>query len=148
MQEVRRLEEEYARFRQTQPTTLTRHEVDQIRELARDLPALWDAPTTTPADRQQVIRFLVEQVEVQVEGVTDRVQVAITWAGGQHTRHELTRPVGRYEQTAEFDRLLARIREFARWGSRSPVSPSGSTPRDIDHSNRRISSTATWSGVF
>ena len=47
LQEVRRLEEEYARFRQTQPTTLTSHEVEQIRELARDLPALWDAPTTT-----------------------------------------------------------------------------------------------------
>ena len=68
LQEVRRLEEEYARFRQTQPTTLTRQEVDQIRELARDLPALWDAPTTTPADRQQVIRFLVERVEVQSRG--------------------------------------------------------------------------------
>ncbi len=39
LQEVRRLEEEYARFRQTQPTTLTSHEVEQIRQLARDLPA-------------------------------------------------------------------------------------------------------------
>ena len=112
LQEVRRLEEEYARFRQTQPTTLTRHEVDQIRELARDLPALWDAPTTTPADRQQIIRFLVERVEVAVEGVSDRVRVIITWAGGQQTRHELIRPVGRYEQTADFDRLMARIREL------------------------------------
>src|SRR6266568_2328242 len=94
LQEVRRLEEEYARFRQTQPISLTRHEVDQIRDLARDLPALWDAPTTTPVDRQQVIRFLVERVEVEIEGVSDRVQVTITWAGGQDSRHELIRPVG------------------------------------------------------
>ena len=94
LQEVRRLEEEYARFRQTQPTTLTRHEVDQIRELARDLPALWDAPTTTPADRQQVIRFLVERVEVRDRRASDRVRVTITWAGGQQTRHVLIRPVG------------------------------------------------------
>ena len=110
LQEVRRLEEEYARFRQTQPTALTRHEVDQIRELARDLPALWDAPTTTPADRQQVIRFLVERVEVEIEGVTERVRVTITWAGGQQTHHEVIRPVRRYDQTADFDRLMARIR--------------------------------------
>jgi hypothetical protein len=112
LQEVRRLEEEYARFRQTQPTTLTSHELDQIREAARDLPALWDAPTTTPADRQQVIRFLVERVEVEIEGVSDRVRVTITWAGGQHTHHELIRPVGRYKQTADFDRVMARIREL------------------------------------
>ena len=42
--------------------------MEQIRELARDLPTLWDAPTTTTADRQQVIRFLVERVEVENEG--------------------------------------------------------------------------------
>jgi DNA invertase Pin-like site-specific DNA recombinase len=119
LQEVRRLEEEYARFRQTQPISLTRHEVDQIRDLARDLPALWDAPTTTPVDRQQVIRFLVERVEVEIEGVSDRVQVTITWAGGQDTRHELIRPVGRYDQTADFDRLMARIGELSATGQTS-----------------------------
>ena len=112
LQEVRRLEEEYARFRQTQPTTLASHEVEQIRELARDLPTLWDAPTTTMADRQQIIRFLVERVVVEIEGVSDRAGVTVTWAGGQQTCHVLIRPVGRYEQTADFDRVMARIREL------------------------------------
>ena len=65
-----------------------------------------------PADRQQVIRFLVERVEVEIEGISDRVRVTITWAGGQQTRHEVIRPVGRYEQTADFDRLMARIGEL------------------------------------
>ena len=116
LQDVRRLEEEYARFRQTEPVALTRGEVDQIRELARDLPALWDAPTSTPVDRQRIIRFLVERVEVAVEGVSNRVQATITWAGGQRTEHELTRPIGRYEQTVEFDQLMARIRELRTQG--------------------------------
>jgi hypothetical protein len=119
LQEVRRLEEEYARFRQAQPTTLTRCEVDQIRELARDLPALWHAPTTMPGDRQQVIRFLVERVEVAVEGDSDRVRVTITWVGGQSTSHELTRPVQRYEQTTDFGRLMARIMELRAAGQTS-----------------------------
>ena len=39
-------------------------------------------PTTTPVDRQPIIRFLVERVEVAVEGVSDRVRAKITWAGG------------------------------------------------------------------
>jgi hypothetical protein len=116
LQEVRRLEEEYGRFRQTQPTALTHRELDPIRGLARDLPALWSAPTTTPSDRQQIIRFLVERVEVSVEGVTDRVGVMITWAGGQQTRHEVIRPVGRYDQTTDFARLLARVRELLTTG--------------------------------
>ena len=112
LQEVRRLEEEYARFRQTQPIRLTRGEVDQIRKLAQDLPALWDAATTQPPDRQRIIRFLVERVEATVEGVTDRVRVTITWAGGQQTNHEVIRPVGRYNQAADFDRLMARVRQL------------------------------------
>ena len=112
LQELRGLEEEYARFRQTQPTALTHRELDQIRGLADDLPALWHAPTTTPSDRQQIIRFLVERVEVSVEGVTERVGVTITWAGGQQTRHEVSRPIRRYDQTADFDRLMARVRDL------------------------------------
>jgi hypothetical protein len=66
LQEVRRLEEDYARFRRQQPATLTEREVDQIRALAQDLPALWQAPTTTAADRQHIIRFLVERVAVDM----------------------------------------------------------------------------------
>jgi hypothetical protein len=77
------------------------------------------APTTTPGDLQQVIRFLVERVEVQVEGVSDRVRVTINWAGGQQTRHEVTRPVGRYEQTTDFGRLMARIMELRAAGQTS-----------------------------
>src|SRR5262249_4750341 len=121
LQEVRRLEEEYARFRQTQPIRLTYAEVDQIRQLARDLPALWDAATTQPADRQRIIRFLVERVEATVEGVTDRVRVTITWVGGSQTNHEVIRPVGRYEQAADFDRWLAGARHLGAEGLSSAV---------------------------
>ena len=116
LHEVRRLEEEYARFRQVQPTTLTGREVEQIRGLARDLPGLWSASTTTAADRQQIIRYLVERVEVAVEGVSDRVHVTVTWVGGQQAHHDVVRPVRRYEQTADFDRLLARARELRTQG--------------------------------
>jgi hypothetical protein len=112
LQEVRRLEEEYARFRQDQPIALARREVDQIRELARDLPALWAATTTTAADRQRIIRFLIERVEVMVEETTDQVRVSLTWAGGQCTSHTVSRPVLRYEQTRDFPRLKARIGEL------------------------------------
>ena len=69
--------------------------MDEILRLARDLPALWHAPTTTPADRERIIRLLVERVEVAVEGVSDRVRVIITWAGGQRDPPRDNAPVGR-----------------------------------------------------
>jgi hypothetical protein len=88
LQEQRRLEGEHARFQRAQPASLTEDERAQIRALAQDLPALWEAPTTTSMDRQRIIRFLVERVVVAVEGRSDRVTVRIEWVGGTTTTHE------------------------------------------------------------
>ena len=50
------LEEEYHRFLQQKPRLLSEAEREAIRRLATDVPALWAAPTTTDADRKEIIR--------------------------------------------------------------------------------------------
>jgi DNA invertase Pin-like site-specific DNA recombinase len=117
LQEQRRLEEEYARFGRQQPEGLSAVERAQIRALAQDLPALWQAPTTTAADRQRLVRLLVDEVLVTVRGASERVEVTIHWAGGFQTAHEVVRPVQRYQQMADYGKLLNRIDELreARW---------------------------------
>jgi len=80
-----RLREDYDRFSRTRPRPLTGAQQQAIAALAGDLPGLWAAPTTTDADRKQIIRALVEQVTITVVGRSERVAVAITWAGGQTT---------------------------------------------------------------
>ncbi len=112
MEEQRHLEEEYARFRRTQPVALTTKDHEQIRALAQDLPALWYASTTTTAERQRIIRFLVERVAVAIEGMSNRVTIDVQWVGGGTSQHDLLRPVQRYEQMADFDRLIERIRQL------------------------------------
>ena len=116
LKEQRRLEEEYARFGRDQPRGLSAGEREQIRALARDLPALWHAPTTTAADRQRIVRLLVEEVVVTVRGESERVDVTIHWAGGFSSGHELVRPVQRYQQMADYERLLNRIDELREAG--------------------------------
>lgn len=107
-----RLTEEYDRFCRSQPATLSATEQQHIRALARDIPQLWHADTTTSAERQRLVRFLIEQVEVGVRGETDQVEVAIRWAGGFVSRHALARAVQRYEQLADYARLRERIAEL------------------------------------
>ncbi len=102
-------EAEYDRFRRSQPAALTDGERAEILALATDLPAVWTAPTTTPADRQRVIRCLVERVTATVDRDTDRVSVAVSWAGGFESAGDLRRPVARYDQLADLPDLLARI---------------------------------------
>jgi len=112
LKDQRRLEEEYARFCHSQPQGLSAAEREQIRSLAQDVPALWQAPTTTPADRQRIVRLLVEEVVATVQGDSERVEVLLRWAGGQTSRHEIVRPVRRYGQMADHARLLNRIDEL------------------------------------
>lgn len=116
LQHLQSLEQEYARHRGTSFTTLTEQHKSEIRSLAGNLPALWRAASTTNADRQRIVRLLVERVEVNVQGTTEQVDVSLRWSGGFTSQHELTRPVRHYNQTADFARLKARLVELKRAG--------------------------------
>ena len=67
-------------------------EREQIRSLSRDLPLLWYLPATTPADRQRIVRLLIDEVVVTVRGQSEWVDVTIHWAGGFTSGHELAPP--------------------------------------------------------
>lgn len=116
---VRDVEEQYGRFQRERPAELTAADRDMIMSLASDIPALWRAPTTTPSDRRVVVRHLIERVEVAVQGETEWADVAIHWAGGFISRHEIRRPVRRLEQLRDFSALMARVLELHRAGKAS-----------------------------
>jgi DNA invertase Pin-like site-specific DNA recombinase len=56
---------------------LSPQERQRILDLAEDLPALWHAPTTTPAERKQLLRLLVKDVTLTKEATT--IRVALRW---------------------------------------------------------------------
>jgi Recombinase zinc beta ribbon domain/Recombinase len=80
--ETARLEADYQRFTEQQPKALTAAERAAIQSLAGDLPRVWDAPSTTQADRKELLRILIEDITATVRGDSEVVDVTITWAGG------------------------------------------------------------------
>jgi hypothetical protein len=111
--ERERLGEEYDRFAASRPRILTPAERDQIRALATDIPAIWHAPTTTGADRKQLIRHLVEQVRVEVPGTSEKVNTQVVWAGGHTTTAQISRPVACLTQLSYYPQLAGRARDLA-----------------------------------
>ena len=109
LREQQSFERDYHRFLAEQPVKLTASERTLIQQLAQDVPALWQAEQTTPSDRQEIVRCLLDHVQVGVQGESERVDVVLCWAGGFETRHKLVRPVGRYEQLSYYEELLTRI---------------------------------------
>jgi hypothetical protein len=105
-----RVEEDYARFAREQPRRLTADERAAIRRLASDVPALWSAPTTANADRKEVVRLLVDRVVVDAVGATERVRVAVEWAGGGRSADEIVRPIARLADLSYYAELCERVR--------------------------------------
>jgi DNA invertase Pin-like site-specific DNA recombinase len=114
--EAGRLEADYQRFTEQQPKTLTPAERAAIQALAGDLPRVWGAPSTTQADRKELLRILIEDITASVAGDSELVDVTITWAGGHQTTGQAVRPVARLDQLSYYPALLARVTELAAAG--------------------------------
>jgi DNA invertase Pin-like site-specific DNA recombinase len=112
LQVQRELEEEYARWERSTPRQLTAEERSRIEQLAQDIPALWNAAGTSEADRKTIVRHLIDQVVVTVEGRTELVQATIHWAGGYQSQHEFRRTVASYQQLTDFAQLLERVAQL------------------------------------
>jgi DNA invertase Pin-like site-specific DNA recombinase/uncharacterized protein YndB with AHSA1/START domain len=106
--EQARLEAEYDRFRRERLQAPSPAELTAIRGLSQDLPALWNAQTTTQEERQTIVRLLLERVLVEVIDGTEQVRVECHWHGGHRTSHRLTRPVARLKTLSTYVDLVAR----------------------------------------
>jgi len=86
---------------------LTELEIELARRLGNDLPALWDAATTTDRDRKRLLRALIDEVQLRME--EKRYFVRIIWKGGATTDREVPRlPRGVEQSTPEETTELVR----------------------------------------
>lgn len=69
----------------TQPAPLTETERRAVSRLARALPRVWEAPTTTDRDRKELLRALVTEVVLTVDRTEGRARLEIFWEGGATT---------------------------------------------------------------
>jgi hypothetical protein len=109
LREVTRLEAEFDRFTRTQPRPLGEADRDRVRRLAEQVPTLWHAATTTPADRRQIVRLLIETVTVTVVPAGKHVAVRIAWHGGAVQSRTVRRAVSAYRHLADWPQLSAEL---------------------------------------
>ena len=109
LREEQEFKEEYARLQADTDVGLQARDLDAIRALATDLPALWNAETTSHADRQEIVRHLIERVDITVDGKTELVDVTIHWQGGFRSQHEVRRPIFSYARLKNYEALKERV---------------------------------------
>ncbi|HEX9869226.1 MAG TPA: hypothetical protein VGC99_11635 [Candidatus Tectomicrobia bacterium] len=109
----RHLQEEDERVVPAQPQPLSAAERSAMAQLAPNIPALWHAPTTTLAERKEMVRQIIRRVMVAGEGTSARLQITMEWVGGATTAGVITRPMSRIEHLRDDSQLGARLRALA-----------------------------------
>jgi DNA invertase Pin-like site-specific DNA recombinase/predicted DNA-binding transcriptional regulator AlpA len=100
----RQAEADLAAQRLRQPTRLTEEEVAWLERAGADVRAVFHAPTTSWRVRKQLLRAVITEVVVTVDGLRRRAEVNIVWEGGATTAVELDlNKTGKHFRTTDED---------------------------------------------
>ncbi|MCA1682012.1 MAG: recombinase family protein [Actinobacteria bacterium] len=103
LQQLADAQDELARRETARPKTLTTQEKTMILALGDDLDGVWSAPTTTDKDRKQLLRTLLEEVNISAhrDHTDSRAELMLRWKGGAIS--ELSVPIKRRPPTIRTD---------------------------------------------
>ena len=107
---LRQAEDEYARWSQNQQGPVSEHDRERVRDLAADLPRVWNDPGTSTRDRKRMLRLLVEDVTL-VRGETIRIH--LRWKGGATTSIEQPLPLRLPDQIRTPAAIVEQVRALA-----------------------------------
>jgi hypothetical protein len=111
--ELRQAEADLAAQQARRPVTLTATELAWLQRAGADLRRVFEAPTTTPRERKQLLRMVISEVVVTVDAAQRTAGLRIVWQGGQAS--ELTMPLtksGGHFRTTDED-TVALVRRLA-----------------------------------
>jgi DNA invertase Pin-like site-specific DNA recombinase len=114
LQALAKLEGEWQQTQAELTTPLSAVEINQVRELADDLPGLWQAATTTNTDRKRLLRCLIQDVTLDAFSDPKTTQVFVRWHTGTVTHLQVPRPQpGRRTSQALLERIQTLAKTFS-----------------------------------
>jgi len=85
----------------------------KVLALARDLPRLWNAPTTQAKDRKRMLRLLIKDIVVEKPSNQKQLWVHIRWQGGACTDVSVQLPPNIADRTRYPAAIVDRVRDLA-----------------------------------
>ena len=73
---------------------------EQIERLARDLPTLWAAESTSEKDRKRLLRALIADITITSQPDSRELRVGIRWRSGASEEHTVQRPKTRAKRSS------------------------------------------------
>jgi DNA invertase Pin-like site-specific DNA recombinase len=102
LKQAQRIVGQYDRSRSAHHIELSERDRKRIRQLAHDLPSVWNSPTTTPADRKAMLRLGIEMISLSPVQVPERsTLIRVQWRSGAVTRLRIPRPSRHYRSRTD-----------------------------------------------
>jgi DNA invertase Pin-like site-specific DNA recombinase len=98
-QALERVDELERRLKDLHAASVVRPRIDRalLLQLAHDLPAAWNAPSTDMRTKQRLVHILVREIVCELDEATNEAVLLIHWTGGRHTEVRVPRvKTGRY----------------------------------------------------
>jgi hypothetical protein len=111
--EVEAAKAELARRQELRPRVLGQQEREHLLALGADLAAVWDAPTTTPRDRKELLRALIDEVILSVDRNAPAAHLTLRWKGGLLTDIDVPLPRSRPATVRTDEETLDLVRRLA-----------------------------------
>jgi hypothetical protein len=109
---VETVEKEYHAWKVRRFGTLTQADREAIVALGSDLPALWQAETTTNTERKQMLRLVIREVIIDSKRAEGQVWVQINWQTEAQEQFWYQRRVNSYAVFTGTQALEQRVREL------------------------------------
>jgi len=96
---LERVDELERRLKDLHDASAVRPRIDRalLLQLAHDLPAAWNAPSTDMRTKQRLVHILVREIVCELDDATNEAVLLIHWTGGRHTEVRIARTkTGRY----------------------------------------------------
>jgi len=77
--ELQRLHEEYGQYRSRRSWQPSEQDKADILALAKEMPRIWYAATTTAKDRKRILRMLIEDVTIFAEARQPEIRLGLRW---------------------------------------------------------------------
>jgi hypothetical protein len=108
---VDQLQREYAVLPKPTALLITPQDRQRILALAQNVPVVWHAPTTSQAERKQLLRYLIKDVTLSKREQV--IEVRIRWQTEALTALTVTRPKPVADVRRTDPLVVARVRELA-----------------------------------
>jgi DNA invertase Pin-like site-specific DNA recombinase len=114
LEDLQKLRQEYTERQSSEALAVTPEQRAHARQLARDIPRLWKAPTTKAKDRKRILRLLIKDITVEKLPEPKQMVAHVRWQGGACEDIPFRLLPRACDQTRYPAKIVEEVRDFAK----------------------------------